>query len=148
MRPVDLSISIARPCEEVFEYLTDYSHEAEWQGEHVLESRPEPSGPVRLGTKVHKVRKTPLGTQRFTVEIVSYDDRGMTWTDRIVTGPLTGTTGRWTVSDATEGCGVTVRMTFTGKTYGKLIAPVARRSAARSVASELRNLRRLMEGRS
>jgi hypothetical protein len=86
-----------------------------------------------------------LGIQRFTVEIVEYDEHGRTWTDRIVTGPLTGTTGRWTVSDATEGCRVTVRMTFTGTTYGKLIAPLARRSAARSVASELQNLRRLLE---
>jgi len=65
---------IARPPEEVFAYLREYANEAKWQSGHVSEVIVEPPGPARVGTRVHKVRRTPSGEQRFTIEISEMDE--------------------------------------------------------------------------
>jgi uncharacterized protein YndB with AHSA1/START domain len=46
MAPIVSSIEIARPPEEVFDYLIDPSHLAEWQ-ESLVSARAEASGPPR-----------------------------------------------------------------------------------------------------
>jgi uncharacterized protein YndB with AHSA1/START domain len=126
------SVHIERSPDAVFAYLTDYANEAQWQGAHVLESRSEPPGPARLGTRVHKARRTPLGTQRFTVEIVEFDPAERTWADRITTGQLRGTVGRWSVRASGEGCDVELRADFAGGgLVGAVVAAIARRTAGK-----------------
>jgi hypothetical protein len=65
MAPFTLETAIARPADQVFAYLRDYSNQREWQGANVLEVVVEPPGPAREGTRVHKARHTPHGDAAF-----------------------------------------------------------------------------------
>jgi Polyketide cyclase / dehydrase and lipid transport len=47
MAPFTLETAIARPADQVFAYLRDYSNQREWQGANVLEVVVEPPGPAR-----------------------------------------------------------------------------------------------------
>ena len=51
---IETSCEIKRPVEEVFAYLVDPAKTAEWRPA-VLESRAEPPGPMRVGSKIHTV---------------------------------------------------------------------------------------------
>jgi uncharacterized protein YndB with AHSA1/START domain len=56
MLKLDFSCEIKRPVEEVFAYLTDPAKVPEWNPA-VLQCREEPSGPVQVGSKLHKVSR-------------------------------------------------------------------------------------------
>ncbi|MBA2536713.1 MAG: SRPBCC family protein, partial [Actinobacteria bacterium] len=53
---VEDSIVVARPIEDVFDYLTDPETLPEWQGS-ALEARVEGEGPMRAGSRVLERRK-------------------------------------------------------------------------------------------
>ena len=74
MGTVIVETFISHPPEDVFAFLRDYSNEAKWQVAHVSESIVEPPGPAKVGTRVHKIRRTSGGEQRFTIEITEMDE--------------------------------------------------------------------------
>ena len=53
---IEISGEINRPVEEVFAYSTDPAKTPEWKSS-VLESRAEPPGPIRVGSKIHTVAR-------------------------------------------------------------------------------------------
>ena len=136
---------IARPPEEVFAYLRDYSNEAKWQSQHVSQSTVEPPGPAKVGTKVHKVRRTPSGDQHFTIEITEMDERARRWVDVTQTGPFRGTIGSWQVTP--EGGGSKVRLVAEMKATGlwRLILPLIDSTARKDLPVEFANLKRVLE---
>ncbi len=56
MLKVEISCEIRRPVEDVFAYATDPAKTPEWKTS-VFESRAEPVGPMRVGTKIHTVMR-------------------------------------------------------------------------------------------
>ena len=56
MLKVEISCEIRRPVEEVFAYATDPAKTPEWKTS-VLESRADPPGPLRVGSKIHTVMR-------------------------------------------------------------------------------------------
>jgi uncharacterized protein YndB with AHSA1/START domain len=56
MLKVEISCEIRRPVEEVFAYATDPAKTPEWKTS-VLESRADPPGPIRVGSKIHTVMR-------------------------------------------------------------------------------------------
>jgi uncharacterized protein YndB with AHSA1/START domain len=136
---------IARPPEEVFAYLRDYSNEAKWQSQHVSQSIVEPPGPAQAGTKVHKVRRTPGGEQRFTIEITEMDESARRWVDITRTGPFRGTKGSWQIT--AEGNGSKVRLVAEMKAAGlwRLLLPLIDSTARKDLLAEFTNLKRVLE---
>lgn len=145
MGTVVVETFIARPPEEVFAYLRDYSNEANWQSQHVSQSIVEPPGPAKLGTKVHKVRRTPGGEQRFTIEITEMDENQRRWVDVTRTGSFRGTKGSWQVMP--EGNGSKVRLVAEMKATGfwRLFLPLIDSIARKDLPVEFATLKKILE---
>jgi hypothetical protein len=109
MRETSASTTIHRPADEVFAYLRVYDNQAAWE-DFVLEARSEPPGPAVVGTRVHKLRRTPLAEERFTLEIVAMDEAARRWTDVARDGDLAGTRVEWAVTPTADGCRLDVRV--------------------------------------
>ncbi len=56
MLKVEINCEIRRSVEEVFAYATDPAKTPEWKTS-VIESRAEPPGPIRVGSKIHTVMR-------------------------------------------------------------------------------------------
>jgi uncharacterized protein YndB with AHSA1/START domain len=136
---------IARPPEAVFAYLREYSNEAKWQSAHVGQAIVEPPGPARVGTRVHKVRRTPFGEQRFTIEITEMDETARRWVDVTMTGPVRGTKGSWQVLPAEGGAQVWLTAEMRANGLWRLLLPLIDRSARKDLQAEFVNLKRVLE---
>ncbi len=60
----ETGLAIRRPIEEVFEFVSDFSHLPLWNY-YILSTTPEDSGPTRAGQRYRQTRKTD--TQHFEV---------------------------------------------------------------------------------
>ena len=82
------SVIIRRPVEEVFVYVTDLTHSAEWQA-GLLEVRKLTDGPVGVGTRYAFVRKFMGRKVEAANEFVAYEpNRKVQF--RIASGPMPG----------------------------------------------------------
>jgi hypothetical protein len=138
------SVIIRRPADEVFSYLRTYDNEAAWE-DFVLEARSEPPGPAVVGTRVHKVRRTPVGQERFTIEIIELDEATRRWVDVAIDGYLKDTRIEWQVTPVEGGCRVDVKVELHGHGLLKSIMPVVRRTARHQLRTELDSLKRVLE---
>ena len=109
MEPIELSIAIDRSPDDVFEYIRDFAHEPEWQAD-AIEIVPEPPGPVQVGTRVRNKRRTPFGTQSFTMEVTELDEAARRVKDVAADGMFAGTTAELSVDPDGETSVFRVRM--------------------------------------
>src|SRR5690349_16305083 len=72
MTPITGSIEIARPPQQVFDYVGDLSRHTEWQS-GLLSVELETEGPTRLGSKAKETRHVPGGKQTYHYEITQWD---------------------------------------------------------------------------
>jgi uncharacterized protein YndB with AHSA1/START domain len=145
MGTVVVETFIARPPEEVFAYLRDYSNEAKWQSQHVSQSTVEPPGPARVGTKVHKVRRTPGGEQRFTIEITEMDEGARRWVDVTRTGSFRGKKGSWQVTPEMNGSKLRLVAEMKAAGLWRLLLPLIDSAARKDLSAEFANLKRILE---
>lgn len=139
------SVIIRRPADEVFTYLRTYDNEAAWE-DFVLEARSVPPGPAVVGTRVHKVRRTPVGPETFTIEVVEMDVEARRWVDVAIDGYLKDTRIEWQVTPVEGGARVDVKVDL--HAHGlvlKRLLPVWRRTARHQLKTELESLRRVLE---
>jgi ribosome-associated toxin RatA of RatAB toxin-antitoxin module len=144
MGQVVVETFVARSPDALFAYLTDYANEAKWQS-HVDEARVEPPGPARVGTRVHKVRRTGGGRQQFITEVKAIDPAARQWKDEVVTGSFRGTTGEWSVTAAAGGSKVRLVATMRAPGLYRLLLPLITRMAGKDLRIEFANLKRLLE---
>lgn len=137
---------VARPPGQVFEYLRDVSHEAEWQSEHVSEVIVEPPGPAKQGTLYHKIRRTRFGEMRFTEKITEMDESTRRWSDLTLTGPFRGTTGDWQILSESDGATVRLSVKMHAPGLGRLLLPLIERSARKDLQREFSKLKEILEG--
>lgn len=145
MGTVVVETFIARPPGEVFAYLRDYSNEAKWQSQHVSQSIVEPPGPAKVGTKVHKVRRTPGGEQRFTIEITEMDESARRWVDVTITGSFSGTKGAWQVTPENSGSKVQLVAEMNATGLWRLLLPLIDSTARKDLPVEFANLKKVLE---
>lgn len=138
------SVIIRRSADEVFTYLRTYDNEAAWE-DFVLEARSEPPGPAVVGTRVHKLRRTPVGQERFTIEVIEMDEVNRRWVDVAIDGHLKDTRVEWKVTPEGDGCKVEVKLELHAHGLLKGIMPVVRRTARHQLRTELESLRRVLE---
>jgi hypothetical protein len=145
MGTITVETFIARPPADVFNYLRDYVNEAKWQSAHVSRSIVEPPGPAKVGTRVHKIRQTSGGEQKFTIEITEMDEISHRWTDVTMTGPFRGTKGSWQVLAENNGSRLRLEAEMHAQGFWRIRLPMIDRSARRDLQAEFVNLKRVLE---
>jgi uncharacterized protein YndB with AHSA1/START domain len=143
---INSSVEINRPPAEVFAYLDEVERHGEWQ-EDIVSSKKETDGPVGVGTRVTDTRRVgPGGPRPFTYEIVEHDPPRRT-VFRGVNGPVrpVGTATLEPLDDGTRSR-LSLEFDLVGHgLIGKLVAPMARRQASRTIPRDQQNLKQKLE---
>jgi uncharacterized protein YndB with AHSA1/START domain len=138
MAPLVSTIEIARPPEEVFAYVTDPSHFAEWQHDVVN---------VRIladsrFTTTRRIR----GAERTMTQQITRSDPPRSWAARGIDGPIRAhaTVTVEPIEDGTRSR-VTFALDFKGHGLGVPLVPLVRRQAQNGAPTSYRNLKKLLE---
>jgi uncharacterized protein YndB with AHSA1/START domain len=138
MAPLVSTIEIARPPDEVFAYVTNPSHFAEWQHD-VVDVR-------MLGASRFATTRRIRGTERTMTQEIIHNDPPRGWAVRGIDGPIRP---HATISIEPIGDGTRSRATFTldfdGHGLGVALVPLIRRQAQRGAPISYRNLKKLLE---
>jgi uncharacterized protein YndB with AHSA1/START domain len=138
------SVEIDRRPEEVFAYLDQLDRHAEWQG-NLMSTRVETEGPTRVGSRAVDRRRVPGGPRDIPYEVTEHDPpRRVSF--RGTAGPVrpVGTVTVEPVGDGSRSR-VSLELDLVGHGLGKLVAPLARRQAAREVPQDQRRLKERLE---
>ena len=140
MIEVEHTLEIARPRDEVFEYLTDVSRLPEWQAS--AESA-ELEGELREGARIKEVRTFMGRRANSTLEVSEYLPPSR-FSLHVVEGPI-----RYSVEHALEALDGRTRVTFVGRgeTKGvpRLMHGAVRRAVERQFVKDLELLKRNLE---
>ena len=142
MAPIATSIEIARSPEDVFAYITDVPRHPEWQ-DGLVSVTVETQGPTRVGTRVVHRRKLGPRTVATTSEVTAYDPPRVV-SFRGIDGPIRAE-GSQRVEPVGDGSRVSFEVELEGHGFGKLMLPMARKQAARQVATSHEKLKRILE---
>jgi len=140
------TVEIDRPQAEVFAYLNELDRHPEWQ-EDLISSKIVSDGPVGVGARATDTRKVPGGPREMTYEVTQHDPpRKSSWQG--LDGPVRGA-GSVSVEPIGDGSRsrVTLELDLKGHGIGLLIAPFARRQAARQVPKSQAKLKEVLERR-
>ena len=140
------TVEIDRPQAEVFAYLNELDRHPEWQ-EDLISSRIVSDGSVGVGARARDTRKVPGGPREMTYEITEHDPpRKSSWQG--LDGPVRGA-GSVSVEPIGDGSRsrVTLELDLKGHGLGLLIAPFARRQAARQIPKSQAKLKEILERR-
>ncbi|MGH2691061.1 MAG: SRPBCC family protein [Actinomycetota bacterium] len=143
MIEADASVTIARPIEEVFAFVTDPANDPRWQDDLLEASR---SGPVAPGSHVHTAVKF-MGRRDIDIEILEAEPpRRLKVQTR--SGPPFGLLPLITyeLTPAAGGTTFTRRLRMSAKGAGKIMQPMMGFMSRRYNRRFLANLKRVMEG--
>jgi uncharacterized protein YndB with AHSA1/START domain len=145
MAPLVHSVEISRRPDDVFAYVTDPAHFAEWQ-EAVVRATRLDTGPVEAGSKLTLTRKLGKREQTMTSELTEYSPP-RSYAFRVVDGPVRAIgSGRLEPLDDGARTRFTFELDFEGHGIGKLLVPlVVRRQAAKELPESHANLKRRLE---
>ena len=137
-------IEVDRRPEEVFAYLDQLDRHGEWQG-NIVSTTVETEGPTRVGSRAVNRRKVPGGERDIRYEVTEHDPpRKVSF--RGTDGPVRPV-GTVTVDPLDDGSRsrVAIKFDLVGHGLGKLIAPFARRQAAREIPKDQQRLKEKLE---
>ncbi len=139
------TIEIDRRPEDVFEYLDQVERHGEWQRQ-IVSTKVQTDGPVGVGTRVREIRRIGGRELDASYEITEHDPPRKT-SFRGVVGPVRPV-GTVTVEPAGDGSTTRVSIQFdlVGHGIGKLIAPLARMQARKSIVENQERLKAKLEG--
>jgi len=145
MAPLESTVEIDRPPDEVFAYVTDPSRFGEWQRD-VVAVRHEGGRPGAVGSRFTTTRRIG-GSERTMTQEVTEASAPRRWAARAVDGPV-----RPSATVAVEPLGgggsrVTFSLDFEGHGVGRPLLPVVRRQARRAAPVSYRTLKALLERR-
>ena len=144
MAPIESTIEIARPPDEVFAYLADPTRFAEWQHD-VVRVDLEGGRPPGLGARFTTTRRIG-GVERTMTQEVTEHRAPHRWAAAGVDGPV-----RPSASVTVEplGAGTRSRVTFSldfeGHGIGRPLLPVVRRQAQKQAPVSYRKLKQRLE---
>ena len=144
MAPIESSIDIARPPDEVFAYLADPSRFAEWQRD-VVRVDVEGGRPPGLGARFTTTRRIG-GVERTMTQEVTELSPPTSWAVNGVDGPIRPS-ARVTVAPLDGGTRsrVLFALDFEGHGIGRPLVPAVRRQAQRAAPVSYRNLKQRLE---
>jgi uncharacterized membrane protein len=138
------AIEIDRRPEEVFAYLDQLDRHGEWQGA-IVSTRVETEGPTRVGSRAVDTRRVPGGPRDVRYEVTEHDPpRKVSF--RGTDGPVRPV-GTVTIEPLGDGSRsrVQLELDLQGHGLGKLVAPFARRQAAKEVPQDQARLKQRLE---
>ena len=138
-------VEISRPPDEVFAYLDQLERHGEWQS--ALQSvKVQTEGPTTVGSRATERRKVPGGAREYTYEITEHDPPWKA-SFRVLDGSLRAKgTMRIAPLDGKTRSRLTLELELEPLSFGaKLIAPLARRDAARRVPRDQQKLKQILE---
>jgi uncharacterized protein YndB with AHSA1/START domain len=136
------SITIGRPVEEVFAYVTDTSNDPAWHTD-ILEARKTSEGPIGLGTIWHLGFKPAMGVSEGDTEVVEFEPNRKE-VMRGEMGPMQPTL-TYLFEPADGGTRFTRRVQIKVSGMMKLMEPLMRLMTPRGNAKFLANLKRILE---
>ena len=144
MTRIEKSIVIDRPVEEVFEFTHDARNDPVWQPT-ISETRQDPEGPMRVGTKVTETRHFLGRRIETTFEVTEYEpNRGSSI--RSTSGPIP-VTGSYALEPLDGRTRFTMTLETEAHGFFKLAEPVFARMARREVESNLGHLKDVLEAK-
>jgi carbon monoxide dehydrogenase subunit G len=139
----ELTVEIARPVHEVWQYLTDPERVPEWQSSAVSSHQVSP-GPMGVGTKLADERRFLGRRGRSTVEVSEYEPERL-FTLHGLSGPVRCTVRhRLTESDA--GTRLEVEAEAEPGGLSRFVRPMIERAAEHELRGDFERLRRSLEG--
>ena len=144
MTPITGTIEIARPVQDVFDYVADIKRQGEWQ-ESIVSVEVETDGPTRVGTRAVQTRHVPGGNRSFPYEVTEHDPPKRT-SFRVTGGPVRPV-GSMTFTSLDNGTRTRIdfQMEFHGHGLGVLLLPLVLRDARREVPQNLSALKDRLE---
>lgn len=136
------SVTINRPVEDVFNYVTDMSNDPSWHTD-VLEARKTSEGPVGVGTTWHSRFKPSMGVSEGDMEVVAFEPNRMEVL-RGVIGPMQPTLS-YMLEPIDGGTRFTRRIQIKVSGMMRVMEPLMRLMTPRRNASFLANLKRVLE---
>lgn len=141
---VDYTVTIERPVEDVFAYLTDPEKLPEWQST-LVEIRKESEGPTAVGTRLTEVRRFLGRRMESTLEVTEYE-QNRKWSLKTVSGPVP-----YTVDHTLEPSDGGTRLAWVGEGepggFFKFAEPIVARAAKRQFGSDFETLKDILEAR-
>lgn len=140
------SIEVARRPEEVFAYVTDFSHFPEWQG-GVVSARPEGSAPIAVGSKAVVTRRAGPRALARTEEVTELQPPRTCAVRGVGGGPLIAIANS-TIEPLHHGTRsrVTIALDFEARGVGRLIVSlVVRRQARKQLPKNVQKLKEVLE---
>lgn len=144
MPPIVSTIEIARPPDEVFSYVTDPSHFAEWQHD-IVSVRMAEGHPPNVGSRFTTTRRIGRGERTMTQEITA-SAPPRSWAVQGVDGPIRPS-ANVTVEPLDDGTRsrVTITLDFEGHGIGVPLVPLIRRQAQKGAPTSYLNLKHRLE---
>jgi len=141
---VEDSIVINKPRAEVFAYAADSANFLDWSS-NVIEYEATPPGPVQADTTTKGVTRVAGRNVEWTAKVTDLED-GVMYGYRSVESPM-AFTFTYRFEDVADGTRVTFHQDVPtiGGFFGKLADPIVTRMYARSVSTNLANLKEMLE---
>jgi uncharacterized membrane protein len=147
MPVIDETVTIARPSDEVFDFMILAENLPRWDSS-MLECAQVGGGPVTVGTRYRGASKILGRRIEWTTEVVELVP-GVRATSRSVEGPLTFTVS-YEVSGSPAGTDLRYRLAAEsglGGAFGRAMEPIVQRAQAKVVRANLGRLASLLEQR-
>lgn len=141
---VEWSIIIRRPIEEVFTYVSDLTHSAEWQA-GIIEVQRTTEGPLGIGTKYKFVRKLFGQRAEASNEFIKYEQNRIV-TFRITSGPIPAEAS-YLFEKSGDGTKLTGSIEMHPKGLMRLAEPLITKSLKQEIKPAADKLKSLLETR-
>ena len=144
MPVVEDNIVINKPRAEVFAYASDSANLLDWSS-NIIEYEATPPGPVQADTTAKGVTRVAGRNVDWTAKVTELED-GVMYGYQSVESPM-AFTFTYRFEDVADGTRVTFRQDTPtlGGFFGKLADPIVTRMYARSVSTNLANLKEMLE---
>jgi uncharacterized membrane protein len=138
------SIEINRRPEDVFAYLDQLDRHGEWQ-DGIQQIKLDTDPPTRVGSRATETRKVPGGPRELSYEITEHEPPRRA-SFKGLNGPVrpVGTVTVEPVGDGSRSQ-VTIEFNLEGHGLGKLIAPLARRDARKTIPKDQEHFKERLE---
>jgi uncharacterized membrane protein len=144
MPVVEETVVISKPRAEVFAYAADSANFLDWSS-NAIEYEATPPGPVQADTTTKGVTRVAGRNVEWTAKVTELED-GVMFGYQSVEAPM-AFTYTYRFEDVADGTRVSFRQDVPtiGGFFGKLADPIVTRMYARSVSTNLANLKEMLE---
>jgi carbon monoxide dehydrogenase subunit G len=136
------SVTVNRPVEEVWEFISNFENTTRWS-RGVLEARQTSEGPIGVGSTLQTVVQA-FGRRRTASYLVTEYEPNRAFAFKVTSGVMTSQ-ARYSVEPAGAGTRLTGSGEIDAVGLYKLLAPILIRTVKRHSEDDLANAKRILE---